>query len=309
MDLKRLNHFIALAEEGRFASAAQRVHLSPAAFSRSIQTLEDSVGMRLFDRTPQGTTLTRAGQVLQRRASELLFESRCLAHEIDLLRAGEGGELALGAGPVAAATLLPEVLAQLRRSTLGLVFKVRFGNVSQLIDRLDLEDIDFCLGDPRLVAELDRYEMTPVARQLAGVYCRPGHPLAASGVADAGALRRHGLAMTAMTPSLRAEVSKAMGFATPGRFPQVIECDDIGLLTTLVAQSDVLGLLPAALFRGGSAALQGLRYEGGALPVVDLHAIWLKGRTLSPAATRAIVLAQQIGTAQRVDSAPLVALA
>jgi DNA-binding transcriptional LysR family regulator len=185
MDLKRLTHFIALAEEGRFAPAAQRVHLSPAAFSRSIQSLEDSVGMRLFDRLPQGTALTRAGQVLQRRAAELLFDSRCLAHEIDLLKSGEGGELALGAGPVAAATLLPELMVQLRRSSDKLVTKLRFGNVGQLLDRLELEDIDFCLGDPRLIVEIGQYQTTPIARQLAGLYCRPGHPLAALGVADA----------------------------------------------------------------------------------------------------------------------------
>ena len=50
MDIRRLTHFIALAEEGRFAVAAERVHLSQAAFSRSIQALEQRMGLKLFDR-------------------------------------------------------------------------------------------------------------------------------------------------------------------------------------------------------------------------------------------------------------------
>lgn len=175
---------------------------------------------------------------------------------------------------------------------------MRFGNVGQLLDRLDLEEIDFCLGDPRMIVEAGRYQTTPIARQTADVYCRPGHPLAALGVADARALQRHGVALTSISATLRANVASAMGFASPGQFPQVVECDDIALLMRLVAESEVLGILPSALFRGESGVLKRLRYDGGPLPVVDLHAIWLRGRTLSPAALRAITLAQQIGAAQ-----------
>ena len=71
MDTKRFNHFITLAEEGRFASAAARVHLSQAAFSRSIQTLEEQAGMRLFDRGAKGATLTEAGEFFLERAKKV----------------------------------------------------------------------------------------------------------------------------------------------------------------------------------------------------------------------------------------------
>ena len=66
MDIRRLNHLIALAEEGRFAVAAERMHLSQAAFSRSIQALEESVGFKLFDRGAKGAALTPAGPPLEK---------------------------------------------------------------------------------------------------------------------------------------------------------------------------------------------------------------------------------------------------
>jgi DNA-binding transcriptional LysR family regulator len=47
---RRLTHLIALAEEGSFARAAERVHLSQPALSRSIQALEEELGMKLFER-------------------------------------------------------------------------------------------------------------------------------------------------------------------------------------------------------------------------------------------------------------------
>ena len=50
MDLKRLNHLIALADERNFGRAALRVHLSQPAFSRSIQAAETELGLQLFDR-------------------------------------------------------------------------------------------------------------------------------------------------------------------------------------------------------------------------------------------------------------------
>ena len=78
MDLKRLGHLVALADECHFARAAERVHLSQPAFSRSIQTIESDLGMRLFDRESGQVKPTPAGAFLIERARRLLFDARCL---------------------------------------------------------------------------------------------------------------------------------------------------------------------------------------------------------------------------------------
>jgi DNA-binding transcriptional LysR family regulator len=72
VDLKRLSHLVALADESHFARAAERVHLSQPAFSRSIQLLETQVGMRLFDRETGDVKPTPAGLFLVDRARRLL---------------------------------------------------------------------------------------------------------------------------------------------------------------------------------------------------------------------------------------------
>ena len=86
MDIRRLTHFIALAEEGRFAVAAERVHLSQAAFSRSIQALEQRMGLKLFDRGAKGASLTPAGEGVYRRTSD---------DEITVAKNGGGAHLDL----------------------------------------------------------------------------------------------------------------------------------------------------------------------------------------------------------------------
>ena len=64
MELFALQCFMALIEEEKFSSAAEKMHLSQSSFSKTISALEEEVGTRLFNRTPQGTLLNDAGKLL-----------------------------------------------------------------------------------------------------------------------------------------------------------------------------------------------------------------------------------------------------
>jgi DNA-binding transcriptional LysR family regulator len=165
MDLRQLHHLIALAEEGRFARAAERVHLSHAAFSRSIKALEVRLGVQLFDRTPAGAHLTVAGQTVLMRARQLVFEDHCFERDVSLLRGGALGELNFGAGPIAAATLVPPLLAELRKEGPSVVVRMRSGNLASLLELLRAEEIDFFIADPRLMDADSRLQTLPLVRQ------------------------------------------------------------------------------------------------------------------------------------------------
>lgn len=99
LDFRQLRNFVALVEYGSFHRAAEAVCLSQSAFSRSIQSLEQSVGHPLFDRQNKLPTLTRHGQKLlpyARRFQELNIELSSLLGETD---DSENGEVAFGCGP------------------------------------------------------------------------------------------------------------------------------------------------------------------------------------------------------------------
>ena len=298
MDIKRLNHFIALAEEGRFALAATRVHLSQAAFSRSIQALEDSIGLRLFDRGAKGAALTPAGAVVLARARDLVFDSRCLQRDIALVKTGDAGELSIGAAPIPAAVLIPDMLCQMLRTSPQLVTRVHRGNLAKLLEQLEAQDIDFCLGDPRLVAKSARLQMVSVGKQQGGLYCRRGHPLARKAALkaalDVADIARFGVAMISISPALLDGLAAGLGFTSAAAFPRAVECDDISTLVHLVQQTDVLGLLPQAVAARHVKTLRALPSRQSQLAYADIYAIWLKGRTQSPSALRAIALAQKL---------------
>ncbi|MGP9797619.1 LysR family transcriptional regulator [Halomonas sp. 86] len=85
MELVWLEDFTALAEHGSFVRAANARHITQPAFSRRIRAFEQWMGVSLFIRTPQGTTLTDAGKHIQASAFDAigrLYRLRAEAQQI-----------------------------------------------------------------------------------------------------------------------------------------------------------------------------------------------------------------------------------
>ena len=75
LSLRSLNHLVTLADRLHFARAAEELGLSQSALSRSIASLENQLGMRLFDRDRSGVTLTPQGRMASKRAMVLLADA------------------------------------------------------------------------------------------------------------------------------------------------------------------------------------------------------------------------------------------
>jgi DNA-binding transcriptional LysR family regulator len=72
LDLRLVGYFVAVAEHRHFGRAAAALRVAQPSLSRQIRRLEQQVGVRLFDRSPQSTRLTEAGEVFLPRAKALL---------------------------------------------------------------------------------------------------------------------------------------------------------------------------------------------------------------------------------------------
>jgi DNA-binding transcriptional LysR family regulator len=74
LDWDKLRIFHAAAEAGSFTHAADRLHLSQSAISRQVSSLEQDVGVALFNRHARGLILTEQGEILFRTAHEVLMK-------------------------------------------------------------------------------------------------------------------------------------------------------------------------------------------------------------------------------------------
>src|SRR5690349_17725105 len=73
---RQVRAFLALAQHRSFTRAAQQCHLSQSAFSALIRTLEDAVGLRLFDRDTRKVDLTPEGELFRQGVSRLMEDFR-----------------------------------------------------------------------------------------------------------------------------------------------------------------------------------------------------------------------------------------
>ncbi|MUL45606.1 LysR family transcriptional regulator [Mycobacterium sp. CBMA293] len=81
-DLRRLQHFLAVADEGGFTRAADQLHLSQQALSSSIRQLEKELGATLFERDGRRVTLTPAGRQLLTDARSLLAAAHTVVDHV-----------------------------------------------------------------------------------------------------------------------------------------------------------------------------------------------------------------------------------
>ena len=96
MDLKRLKSVVVVAEEGHLTRAAERLGLQQPPLTRQIRTLEDELGVRLFERLPRGMRATEAGRAVAEEAAAILARVERLPDLARRAARGEHGRLALG---------------------------------------------------------------------------------------------------------------------------------------------------------------------------------------------------------------------
>jgi DNA-binding transcriptional LysR family regulator len=120
MELRQLAHFVAAVEHGNIVRAADAVHLTQPALTKSIQKLEAALGVTLLARTPRGVSPTPFGEILLRYARLMRTQGERAVAEIAAVKAGRRGHLALGVGMSFLGYLLPAVVAEVLDAHPGL---------------------------------------------------------------------------------------------------------------------------------------------------------------------------------------------
>lgn len=110
MDTRHMRHFVALAETLHFGQAAARMNMSQPPFSRQIASLEETLGVKLVERTSRKVILTPAGAHFLKdcRATLEQFDAAC--RDVQLVAKGMAGELRLGFMMHAAQRIIPRLV-------------------------------------------------------------------------------------------------------------------------------------------------------------------------------------------------------
>lgn len=150
MDLLHLEHFLAVAEEGSFTRAAERVYRTQPAVSQSIKKLEEDIGVPLFARDMPELTLTQAGSALVDYARRMLKLRDEAKRQVGELHSLSTGHLMIAAYESAAVYLLPGPLRRYFRQFPGIkvgIYRSRLEEIPRQV--MDREiDVGFVKDEP-----------------------------------------------------------------------------------------------------------------------------------------------------------------
>jgi DNA-binding transcriptional LysR family regulator len=188
MDLRQLEMFRAVAEQGTFTRAADRLHVSQSAVSRQVQLLEEELGGVLLRRSARGVTLTEAGELLLRMTHRVERDVQDALAEISQTHALKRGRLHLGGGMTVCLYILPRLLKRFRRLYGGVDLQVTTGSSEKILELVRAHEVDLGLLTLPIVAK--DLEVVPVMKEEMVVVTAPGHPLTRERTVDAKSLGR-----------------------------------------------------------------------------------------------------------------------
>jgi DNA-binding transcriptional LysR family regulator len=306
MELRDLEYFAVVAEQGNLGRAAEMLGLSQPALSKSIARLEDAMEVKLFRRTAKGMDLTAEGSLLLSRARELRQSLRNVAREVSDVSRGHAGHIRIGVGPNANDEFLLAAITELLTAEPRITMKVVVSDIDEILPALQSGQIDVVFNlmvfkPPAGLAYI------PLREDECVVCCAANHRLAARAHVPLSELSKERWALG--EPGLPTQQRLHEVFRDNGLDPPRVALESRLLSLRLQAAANAGLLLYASRaiatrFGTGGSALK-------VLPVPELR--WVRSvgvlhreeSYLSPAVRRFIEILTRITSSPAADAAPV----
>jgi len=278
--LRQLRAFLAVAQDGSFTNAAERLHITQSAASGLIRELEAEIGLRLFDRTTRRVEPTEAGREFRVSAARLLGELDHAVQDAQALAERRRGRVTIAAPPLLAAAMLPGAIATFGQRFPDVRIAVRDLRTDEIMAAVNSGAADCGIGTfPPGGEGIERSELMTDTLML---FCGRDHALAARR-ANWSDLRGQTLIALTRESGLRVLIDRALDAARVAGDPAF----EVTQITTAIAMVEAglgIAVLPAyaralaRLFAIASAPIEAPRVSR------PISFIRQRGRSLSPAA-------------------------
>ena len=145
MEIKDMQAFYAIVEEGNISHAAIRLSIAQPALSRQMKKLESSLGVQLFERGSRRIRLTDAGMLLYTRVKHILGMVDGTLREITDIGSGIAGTIKLGTVTSSGAMLIPQLVADFHREFPLVNFNVWESDGARILELLDSHIIELAI--------------------------------------------------------------------------------------------------------------------------------------------------------------------
>ena len=293
MKYRSLKAFLLVTESHSFTHAANSLNVTQPSLSALIKDLENTLGVRLFERTTRSLALTKAGEDFLARIERPLADLEEAYRSMEDLSEVRRGVLVLGTLPSGALTLIPPILQKLKREKSRLQINVVEAYNDQLIEMLRANQVDFAIAT--ILDSGADLEFLPLISDTFVVAYPSNHPIDKLPSLTLGDLVPYDLVLLSHGSNARRHFDHAVrgSLHRPGR-----RYDVTHMVTAvhMVRQGLGLTLLP-------SLALPGLHLEGiktqalaGNMASRKVGVLHRRDRSLTPAASLFIRQLQEVAS-------------
>lgn len=248
MDLKQLEYFLAVVENGSISAAARALDARQPTLSVSLKNLEDTLGSTLLHRDARGVKLTASGKVVETAAREVFETLERARGEVSGLEDDEVGEFTVGCNDAVGAYFLPSFMRSFLEATPNVHISLWSGSNPEVRDAVVSRAIDFGLSvnaepHPDLV-------MVPLYRDGVELYVSAEETPPRNSVDAFLRIKRGPLIISRRASRIADLITRLESDeALPER---VLDCGDLQLVRSLVKEGLGVGLLPRRVARHGN---------------------------------------------------------
>lgn len=233
MNTTQLECFLAVADYLNFSRAAQHLRLTQPAVSHQVKTLEDELGVALFQRTSKKVRLTQEGHMFLQYAGKILQLSNISRMRVKGCYEARPMRLGLGCRSTADLRLLRPALERLRQEEERILPMIRLIPLSALDNLLTEGDIQVLFTFQETAPQNSVYR--ELLRSPVVLVCREDHPLAQCETVTVEQLKENGLIAACRPPLCPPSVFALQGQIVTSKPPEeVIFCENQEVLFTLV---------------------------------------------------------------------------
>jgi LysR family nitrogen assimilation transcriptional regulator len=278
MELRSIQYFVQVADEGSITRTADKVGIAQPALSRHIQHLEAELGTQLLTRLPRGVRLTTAGRDFLDHARAIVLDVTRAAEQVRGKARAARGTVMMGTSPTVAPLLLPGCIARAREQCPGITLKVIEGFSPQLLDWLITGRLQVAVmtNPPRTTT----LAMTPLCSEPLAVLARPG----ARGTRRAFSLPELGATPFFLTGGIRTLVEQQLeGFGVQLRV--AAEVDSVEVIRRLLLAGVGPSIMPVSAFHDD---IRAGRLAASPVEGANLHRLLVLARPTDEARSAAI---------------------
>ena len=145
MEIKSLRYFLAVAREENMTKAADMLHVTQPTLSKTLKSLEDELGKKLFTRHSFSISLTDEGMLLRDRAEDLIAMAERIEQEFITLDDITGGDIYFGLAESFQIRYLAKEIHKLKNRYPGFTYHITSGDTEQVTEKLDKGLLDFAV--------------------------------------------------------------------------------------------------------------------------------------------------------------------